>query len=121
MVLKIIILLFILINYNTDIVKSAENIITSKSISMHGEPALNDNFLHLDYVNPNAKKGGTFKLASLGTFDSTNPFVIKGRSAYGIRDYVYESLLKRNYSEPFSLYKFVLNVRLEMMDRRSCR
>ena len=109
MVLKIIILLFILINYNTDIVKSAENIITSKSISMHGEPALNDNFLHLDYVNPNAKKGGTFKLASLGTFDSTNPFVIKGRSAYGIRDYVYESLLKRNYSEPFSLYNSIAN------------
>ena len=77
MVLKIIILLFILINYNTDIVKSAENIITSKSISMHGEPALNDNFLQLDYENHNAKKGGTIKLATLANIDSTNQYVIK--------------------------------------------
>jgi peptide/nickel transport system substrate-binding protein len=45
----------------------------------------------------------------LGTFDSLNPFVIKGLAAQAVRGsviggYVVESLMQRGYDEPFTLY-----------------
>ncbi|MDB4831589.1 extracellular solute-binding protein [Hyphomicrobiales bacterium] len=79
----------------------------SYGISMIGELGLKENFEHLPYSDPMAKKGGQLKLSTLGTYDSTNPFIIRGRSAYGIKDYVFETLLTRNYDEPFSLYGLI--------------
>ena len=73
-------------------------------IAMHGEPALAASFQHLPYANPNAPKGGVLKLATTGSFDSTNPFIIKGQAVTGVRSYVFESLLGRNWDEPFTLY-----------------
>jgi peptide/nickel transport system substrate-binding protein len=73
-------------------------------IAMHGEPALAADYRHLPYANPNAPKGGVLKLATTGSFDSTNPFVVKGQAVTGVRSYVFESLLGRNWEEPFSLY-----------------
>ena len=40
----------------------------------------------------------------LGTFDSLNPFIVKGLAPAQIRGYVIESLLARGYDEPFTLY-----------------
>ena len=40
----------------------------------------------------------------LGTFDSLNPFIVKGLARPQIRGYVVESLLARGYDEPFTLY-----------------
>ena len=40
----------------------------------------------------------------LGSFDSLNPFIVKGAPVAGMREYVYETLLARSYDEPFSLY-----------------
>jgi len=76
----------------------------SHGIAMHGEPALPEGFAHLPYVDPEAPKGGTLRLGELGTFDSLNPFIIKGIPAAGIREHVYESLLARSADEPFTLY-----------------
>ncbi len=73
-------------------------------ISMHGEPTLPKDFAHLPYANPKAPQGGILKQASTGTFDSLNPFIVKGNAATGVRTYVFESLLGRNWAEPFSLY-----------------
>ncbi len=73
-------------------------------IAMHGEPALAPDLAHLPYVNPDAPKGGALRQAVTGTFDSVNPFIIKGTAASGVRTYVFESLLGRNWAEPFSLY-----------------
>ncbi|WP_170122081.1 extracellular solute-binding protein [Breoghania corrubedonensis] len=78
-------------------------------IAMHGDPTLPAGFKYLPYVNPDAPKGGTITLGVQGTFDSLNPFIIKGVAARGLWDYqfgnnVYESLLVRNRDEPFSLY-----------------
>jgi len=73
-------------------------------IAMHGEPALGADFPHLPYVNPNAPKGGVLKLATTGSFDSTNPFIVMGQAVTGVRTYTFESLLGRNWNEPFSLY-----------------
>ena len=73
-------------------------------IAMHGEPALAADFKNLPYVNPDAPQGGTLRQAITGTFDSTSPFIVKGTAAIGVRTYVFESLLGRNWDEPFSLY-----------------
>ena len=62
---------------------------------MHGEPAEPAGFTHFSYTNPDAPKGGRLVLAKRGSFDSLNPLIVKGESAEGIRDYVFESLLAR--------------------------
>ena len=73
-------------------------------IAMHGEPELPADFTSFPWVNPEAPQGGIYREALTGTFDSTNPFIVRGKSVAGIRTYVFESLLARNRSEPFSLY-----------------
>jgi peptide/nickel transport system substrate-binding protein len=73
-------------------------------IAMHGEPALPPDFKHLPYANPDAPQGGQLRQAVTGSFDSVNPFIVKGTPAVNVRTYVFESLLGRNWDEPFSLY-----------------
>ncbi len=73
-------------------------------IAMHGAPALPQDFKQLPYVNPDAPQGGQLRQAVTGSFDSVNPFIVKGSAAIGVRTYVFESLLGRNWAEPFSLY-----------------
>lgn len=94
-------------------------------ISMHGQPALPANYQHFPYVNPFVKKGGKIAYGVVGTFDSLNPFVIKGMrtTARGIWDpeygnLFYETLMTRSASEPFSLYG-LLAESVEWDDARS--
>ncbi|MEE9301510.1 MAG: extracellular solute-binding protein, partial [Alphaproteobacteria bacterium] len=86
-------------------------------VAMHGEPKYGPGFTHLDYVNPDAPKGGELRRAIPGTFDSLNSFIIKGVPAAG-RQYVFESLLKRVWDEPFTLYGLIAES-VEMPDDRS--
>jgi peptide/nickel transport system substrate-binding protein len=76
-------------------------------IAMHGEPKHQAGFAHFPYVNPDAPKGGRLTLGQLGTFDSLNPFIIKGVTPGNVREYVYESLMARSGDEPFSLYGLI--------------
>lgn len=72
-------------------------------IAMHGDLKYPPDFSHFDYVNPEAPKGGRFKEASIGTFDSLNPFIVKGTVAEGT-GLLYDSLMTRALDEPFSQY-----------------
>src|SRR6185436_11455118 len=74
------------------------------AIAMHGEPALPAGFDRVRYANPQAPKGGRLTHGILGTFDSINPFIVKGLALPQVRGYVVESLLARGYDEPFTLY-----------------
>ena len=74
------------------------------AIAMHGEPALAPGFTSFRYVNPDAPKGGVLVQGLLGTFDSLNPFIVKGLALSQLRGLVFESLLVRGYDEPFTLY-----------------
>jgi peptide/nickel transport system substrate-binding protein len=87
-------------------------------IAMHGEALESKDFAYFPYANPDAPKGGRLTLAMRGTFDSLNPLIVKGVSAEGIRDYVYESLLARAYDEPFSLYGLIAES-IEVSEDRS--
>ncbi|TCT00998.1 extracellular solute-binding protein [Aquabacter spiritensis] len=74
------------------------------AIAMHGQPALPDTFTHFPYVDPAALKGGRLTLSLTGTFDSLNPFIIKGSATGFVRGTLIESLMVRSYDEPFTLY-----------------
>lgn len=74
------------------------------AIAMHGHPALPADFTNFSYANPNAPKGGRMVQGVLGTFDTLNPFVVKGLAVQAVRNYVIESLLTRGFDEPFTLY-----------------
>jgi peptide/nickel transport system substrate-binding protein len=73
-------------------------------IAMHGEPALPPDFHHMPYANPDAPRGGRIIHGLLGTFDSLNPFIVRGIAVQQIRGYVVESLMTRGNDEPFTLY-----------------
>ena len=87
-------------------------------IAMHGEPALPADFTAFPWVNPDAPQGGVYREALTGTFDSTNPFIVRGKSVAGVRTYVFESLMARNRSEPFSLYGLLAETIDVAPDRR---
>lgn len=74
------------------------------AIALHGTPKYPENFTHFDYVNPEAPKGGTLHLHQEGSYDSLNPFIIKGSPATGIGSLLYESLMEQSNDEPFTMY-----------------
>ena len=76
------------------------------AIAMHGKPKYDENFTHFDYVNPNAPKGGVLKQASFGSFDTFNPFTIKGNSAPGV-GLIFETLMTSSADEPFTQYGLI--------------
>ena len=58
---------------------SAE-ITRSHGIALYGDLKYPVNFTHFDYVNPDAPKGGDVRLMSTGSFDTLNPYTLKGIS-----------------------------------------
>lgn len=87
-------------------------------LAMHGTPALPLNLTHLPYANPDAPKGGRLILGQVETFDSLNPFIVRGVAVAQMRIYAFESLLTRNLDEPFTLYG-LLAPSVETDDARS--
>ena len=77
-----------------------------QGIALHGTPKYAPGFTHLDYVNPDAPKGGELRLASLGTFDTLNPYTVKGSAADGAAT-VFETLMAASLDEPFSQYGWI--------------
>ena len=76
----------------------------SYAIAMHGAPVLPADFAHMPYAKPDAPKGGRLVWGLLGTFDSLNPFVVRGLALQQIRGFVVESLMSRGNDEAFTLY-----------------
>ncbi len=73
-------------------------------IAMYGEPALPQDFVSLPYANPDAPQGGRITFAEIGSFDSLNPFILRGSAPWGVNLLTVQSLLGRSYDEPFALY-----------------
>ncbi len=90
-------------------------------IAMHGKPALAANFPHLQHVRPEAPKGGRIIFGVQGTFDTLNPFVVRGIAAQAVappNGLVVQSLMMRAADEPFTLYASVA-ASVETPDDRS--
>ncbi len=73
---------------------------------MVGAPMMPEGFSHFNYANPDAPKGGTLHQAILGSFDTINPFGIKGTAAQSL-NLVYDRLMMRSWDEPFTLYPLI--------------
>ncbi|MEE9453827.1 MAG: extracellular solute-binding protein [Paracoccaceae bacterium] len=82
---------------------NAETITKSYGISKFGELKYAEDFAHLDYVNPDAPKGGEYSTWTFGSFDSFHPYIPKGRPAAGA-GIQFESLMVGTSDEPDSMY-----------------
>ncbi len=76
-------------------------------IAIHGEPKYGAN-QPFGYVNVNAPKGGTLTLSNANdaTFDTFNPFTLKGSSARGV-GLMYDTLMTSGLDEPSGSYCLV--------------
>lgn len=79
-----------------------------------GELKYGPDFAHFDYVEPNAPKGGETVLWYQGSFDSLNPFILKGVPAAGHNPFLvdgrlltFESLMVASADEPGSYYGLI--------------
>ncbi len=87
-------------------------------MAMHGSTKYPAKFTHFDYTNPNAPKGGSVRLAAIGTaFDTLHPYILKGNPAVGI-DSIYETLMAPANDEAFSSYGLIAES-VEMPEDRS--
>jgi microcin C transport system substrate-binding protein len=94
-----------------------DNITVSHALAMTGIPKYNQDFAHFEYANPNAPKGGDLKMGAIGTFDSFNPFIIRGVPAAGI-SLMYDTLTEQSLDEPFTQYGLLAS-KIEMPADRS--
>lgn len=76
---------------------------TTHAIAMHGAVKYPADFTHFDYVNPQAPKGGKLRLATTGSFDTLNPFTVKGVPASSL-GLTYATLMVPSADEPFTKY-----------------
>ena len=76
---------------------------SASSIALGYTPKYAENFEHFAYVNPEAPKGGAVNMSAYGSFESLNPFLLKGQPAAGIF-LLFDSLMESSQDEPFSMY-----------------
>lgn len=95
----------------------AETIIKAHGISTFGPLKYPAGFKHLDYVNPDAPKGGEISEWAFGSFDSMHPYTIKGRGG-GLSSIFFESLLTGTADEIGASYGLLAET-LEYPEDRS--
>ena len=59
----------------------AGEVVKSHGLTLVGSLGYPADFPHRPYANPDAPKGGTVRLHAIGSFDSFNPYIVKGDSA----------------------------------------
>ena len=110
---------------------NAQAVQPAHGIAIQGQPKYPADFAHFDYVNPLAPKGGTLVLNAIAqTFDSLNPFILRGTPAAGLaglhqHDYlpgagtpISESLMIGSLDEPFTQYGLIAET-IEVPEDRS--
>ncbi len=89
---------------------------TRAEVERHGMSGFGDlkypaDFMHFDYVNPNAPKGGLFSQVgstrqfnqNFNTFNSLNSFIFKGDAALGM-ELTFATLMVQAFDEPDAMY-----------------
>ena len=79
----------------------AEDMVFSHAITLFKDIKYKSDFKHFDYVNPNAPKGGKLRQVAFGSFDSLNPYSLKGEARVTT---VNETLFTRSLDEPSTQY-----------------
>ena len=83
---------------------SHEPIITNHGFSNFGELKYPADFAHLDYVNPDAPKGGEIAVWAQGTFDSMNPYATQRGTPGAYSTIGYERIMAGTADEVGSEY-----------------
>src|ERR1041384_7516159 len=78
----------------------------SNGLSLFGELKYGPDFKNFEYANPSAPKGGTMKFSAIGTYDTLNPYVVKGVPAAGIGQ-IFDTLMIASQDEAGSEYGLV--------------
>ena len=78
----------------------------SHGISLYGDLKYGPDFRNFDYVNPDAPKGGALVQGTSISFDTLNPFTLKGTAAPGL-GIMYDSLMVSSADEPSSHYGLI--------------
>ncbi|MGH6991219.1 MAG: ABC transporter substrate-binding protein, partial [Stellaceae bacterium] len=78
----------------------------TQGIALYGHLKYPSGFTHFDYTNPDAPKGGAIKFASIGTYDTFNPYTLRGVKADGL-NYLFDTLMVSSFDEPDSEYGLV--------------
>jgi microcin C transport system substrate-binding protein len=80
---------------------STSRAVNGPAISMYGDLKYPAGFTHFEYTNAEAPKGGDVKMAAFGTYDTLNPFTLKGVAAAGLGE-TFDSLMVGSADEAFS-------------------
>jgi len=107
----------IIIIYFASTANGIGKINNSHAIAMHGSPKYDQSFIHVEYVNPNSLKKGNIVRSAFGSYDSLNPFILKGTSAAGIGS-IFETLTTGSSDEAFTEYGLLAET-IEWPDDRS--
>ncbi|RSK33039.1 ABC transporter substrate-binding protein [Rhodovulum iodosum] len=94
-----------------------DGVTRAHGISTFGDLAYPADFAHLDYVNPDAPKGGEISVWAFGSFDSMHPYTTKGRAG-GLATVFFESLLSGTADEVGAAYGLLAEA-VEYPDDRS--
>ncbi len=86
--------------------RAAEEPVKHHALSLIGEPKYPAGFTHFGYVNPDAPKGGSVRLADIGSFDSLNPILYRGEAAGGL-SLVFESLMADSIDKSSTAYGLI--------------
>ncbi|MGI9393604.1 MAG: extracellular solute-binding protein, partial [Boseongicola sp.] len=88
--------------------ESHEPVTITHAYSNFGDPKYGPDFTHLDYVNPNAPKGGEISTWAQGNFDSFNNYTRKGVSGAGLA-LMSENILTGTADDPYGTYCLLCN------------
>ncbi len=86
---------------------------TTHGLSSFGDLKYQKDFKNFDFVNPAAPKTGTIRIRNADSFDSVNPFILKGlydvvnADIGGDLSFNYASLMTRAHDEPDAVYGLV--------------
>ena len=86
-------------------------------LALVGDPLLPADFPHFPYANPDAPTGGEVVLAAVGSFDSFNPWILRGTA--GPVEAVWDTLTRTSADEPDTGYAHLAQVIEVAADRTS--
>jgi microcin C transport system substrate-binding protein len=82
------------------------------SIAQYDQPKYPDNFTHFDYADADAPANGKLNFenySELQSYDSLNPFLVRGAPAPDIQNLMFDTLMQRSWDELASEYPLIAN------------
>jgi microcin C transport system substrate-binding protein len=106
--LKISLLALIALMWTTGLAfaQADENVTVTHAVSNFGDAKYPEGFERLDYVNPDAPKGGEISLWSQGNFDSFNIYTRRGVPG-ALTQLMYESILANTADDAYGAYCYL--------------